>query len=182
MTILDEFKIQTGKVIAEFKHEIASVRTNRPSAALVEDLKVNYYNQIVPLKQVASIGIVPPRTIQIQVWDKEAVPSIVKAIEGSSLNLSANVDGNIIRINLPELSSERREELIKHVKRVAEDHRIKLRHSRDEANKKIQKSFDGHEINEDQKFKFKEEIQKETDRTNQEIETSLAGKTKEITA
>ena len=180
MIILEEFKLQAERVLADFKKELSGVRTGRPNSALVEDLKVNYYNQTVPLKQVGSISVAPPRTIQIQAWDREAVPGIVKAIEASSLNLSANVDGNIVRINLPELSAERREELVKHVKRVAEDHRIKLRHLRDEANKKIQKSFDGGEINEDQKFKFKEEIQKATDKINGDIESALAAKAREI--
>ena len=105
---------------------------------------------------------------------------MVKAIETSNLGLSAQADGNLIRIHLPELSSERREELVKHVKRLTEQYRIQLRHFRDEANKKIQKSFDGREINEDQKFKLKESVQEETDKINKEIDNLLNKKIAEI--
>ncbi|KKU91166.1 MAG: Ribosome-recycling factor [Candidatus Jorgensenbacteria bacterium GW2011_GWA1_48_11] len=178
--MIEEFKKQFNKVFENFKKELAGVRTNRPSAALVEDLKVEYYNQIMPLKAIASVGILPPRGIQIQAWDKEALGPIQKAIEKSSLNLTASQDGSVIRINLPELSAERREELIKHVKKLAESERIQLRHYRDDANKEIQKDFDSHEINEDQKFKLKEEIQKAVDKTNESIEAALAVKIKEI--
>lgn len=178
--MIEEFKEQFNKVIESFKKELAGVRTNRPSAALVEDLKVEYYNQIMPLKAIASVGILPPRGIQIQAWDKEAVGPIQKAIEKSSLNLTANQDGNVIRINLPELSTERREELVKHVKKLAEEQRIQLRHFRDDANKKIQKDFDANEINEDQKFKLKEEVQKAVDKANEAIEAALTSKIKEI--
>lgn len=176
----DEFKKQFEKVLQDLKKELSGVRTNRPSAALVEDLRVEYYNQTMPLKAVATVSILPPRGIQIQAWDKAAVPAIVKAIETSALNLTANQDGNVLRINLPELSSERREELIKYVKKMAEEHRIQLRHLRDEANKTIQKAFDASEMNEDQKFKSKEDIQKMIDKINQDIEASLALKIKEI--
>lgn len=177
---LEEFKKEAEPVIVGFEKDLQRVRTNRPSTALVEDLKVNYYNQAMLLKSVGSIGIIPPRTINIQVWDKEAVNAVVKAIETSSLNLTANVDGNNIRINLPELSQERREELIKHVKKVAEEHRIKLRHLRDETNRRVQKSLDNDEIGEDQKFKLKEAIQKEIDKANERIEALLVSKIKEI--
>ncbi len=178
--IIDEFRVQFDQIFQNLKKELSGVRTNRPSAALVEDLKVDYYNQNLPLKAVASVSILPPRGIQIQAWDKEAVPAIVKAIETSALNLTANQDDNVIRINLPELSSERREELVRYVKKMAEEKRIQLRHLRDEANKKIQKAFDDSEINEDQKFKMKEDIQKEIDKTNAAMEDVLSFKIKEI--
>ncbi|MBI5733061.1 ribosome recycling factor [Candidatus Jorgensenbacteria bacterium] len=178
--IIEEFKTQTAQIVAATQRELAGVRTSRPTAALVEDIKVNYYDQQVPLKQIGSIGVTPPREIHIQLWDMSAVSSVIKAIETSSLGLSANTDGNIIRLFLPELSHERREELIRHVKHVVEEHRIKLRHLRDETNKKIQKSFDSNELNEDQKFKLKEEVQKQTDKTNEDIEKILEAKVKEI--
>jgi ribosome recycling factor len=124
--------------------------------------------------------VVPPRTIQIQAWDKEAVNSIAKAIETSSLSLSVSIDGNILRVNLPELSEERRRELVRHVKKVAEEFRISLRLLRDEANKKIQKMLDDDAINENQKFKLREEIQKIVDEVNSAIESALDNKIKEI--
>ena len=178
--IIEDFKSEIAKIFTSLKKELGGVRTSRPSPLLVEDLKVNYYDQLQPLKALASIGIIPPHSIQIQAWDKGAVPSIVKAIENSSLNLTANVDSNIIRLNLPELSGERREELIKHIRRLAEDHRIQIRHERDGVNKKIERVFDEGEISEDGKFKFKEEIQKQIDKINDDIETMLSVKIEEI--
>ncbi len=180
MTIVEEFKNKAEGVLGDLKKEIAGIRTNRPSAALLEDLKVDYYGQVLPLKQIGSIGVTPPRELHVQVWDKEAVAAVVKAIESSKLGLSPNVEGNTIRIYLPELSEERRAEFVKHVNRIAEEHRIKIRHIRDDANKEIQRGFDANELNEDQKFKMKEGIQRETDNVNGEVTKIVAQKTKEI--
>ncbi len=181
-TPLEEFKTYALKITDSLKRELGGIRTNRPTTGLVDDIKVSYYNQMMPLKQLGTIGISPPREIHIQVWDAEAVPMVSKAIESSSLGITANIEGNTIRIYLPELSEERREELIKHVKRVTEDHRIQLRHARDEANKQIQKLFDESTVNEDQKFKQKEAIQKETDKVNENINGYVEAKVKEIRA
>lgn len=177
---MEEFKNKTKEVVEKMKKTLSSVRTGRPATALVENIQTDYYGQKTPVKQIASIGVVPPREITIQAWDKEAVSSIIKAIESSNLGLSANPDGNIIRIHLPELSHERREELSRYIKKEAENYRIETRHFRDEANKRIQKMFDSKEINEDEKFKLKENIQKETGKINSEIDKLLENKIKEI--
>ncbi len=179
-TILNELKTKGQAVIDGFKKSLSAVRTTRPNAALVEDLKANYYNQMTPVKQLGTISIQPPREISIQIWDKRAVAAVAKAIESSTLNLSANIDGQVIRIFLPELSQERRDELIKHIKKVTEEHKIQVRHLRDDVNKKVQAAFDANELNEDQKFKAKEQIQKEVDKLNEEIEKTLESKVKEI--
>jgi ribosome recycling factor len=178
--ILSELKVKGQGVMENLKKALAAVRTTRPSAALVEDIKVNYYNQMMSVKQLGTISIQPPREISIQIWDKEAVALAAKAIESSTLNLSANIDGQTIRIYLPELSQERRDELVKHIKKVTEEHRIQTRHLRDEANKKIQVAFEENELNEDQKFKTKEQVQKEVDELNEETEKALNNKIKEI--
>lgn len=172
----NEFKHKANQTVQKLKEELASIRTNRPTPALVENIQVEYYDQKLPLQQVGSINVIPPREINIQVWDKSAVESVVKAIDTSPLNISASADGNNIRIHLPELSQERREELIKHIKKTTESYRIQVRTLRDEANKQIQKSDEP----EDQKFKQKNEIQKETDHTNKQIEELLEKKIKEI--
>lgn len=175
------FKEQMKKVVGALKKELSGVRTNRPNTALIEDLSVTCYDQTMPIKQLGSVGVTPPREIHVQVWDKEAVNAVVKAIESSSLNLTPQVDENIVRVYLPELSEERREELVKHVKKATEQYRIQIRHGRDDVNKEIQKNFDANEIGEDDKFRLKEGVQKIVTETNDDIEKVLNAKIEEIT-
>lgn len=175
-----EFGSKTRAIADSLKQELLGIRPNRPTTKLVEDIRVDYYNQPLLIKQLASITIVPPREIDISVWDKNAVAPIAKAIEASKSGLTANVEGNLIRINLPPLTEERKQELTKYVKSVVETARIKIRAARDEVNKKIQQGVDAKTITEDQKFKFKKQIQDSTDKINKEIETLLLAKIKEI--
>ena len=172
--------MKTAEIIKYFKDQISSIRSGRPTPKLVENLPVDYLNQKMTIKQLGSISIVPPTTIQISVWDAQAISSVSKAIESSNLSVVANIDGNLVRINLPPLSSERRQDLIKVVKKEAEEAKIKIRHIRDEENKKINRQEEEGEICEDQKFKLKEETQKEIDKANEEIERILENKIKEI--
>ena len=134
----------------------------------------------MPIKQAGSISVNPPREILISVWDRQAVSIVAKAIESSNLNVSANTDGNLIRINLPPLSAERRQELAKVVKKESEEARIKIRSLRDEVNKKIRQREENGEITEDQELKLKEQIQKSIDKANKDIEEMLEKKIKEI--
>ncbi|MDP3975087.1 MAG: ribosome recycling factor [Candidatus Jorgensenbacteria bacterium] len=182
MEAFEIFKTQLAKFLEDVKRELSSVRTNRPHAGLVEDIKVHHYGGVFPVKQLGSVGVMPPREIRVEVWDREATSAVAKAIETSSLGLSANTEGNVIRIFLPELSLERRRELTKYVSQIVEEHRIKVRHARDEANKKIHKLLDDGEITEDQKFKLKEDVQKATDAWNKSAETAMETKAKEIQA
>jgi ribosome recycling factor len=178
--VLEEFKKRTKGAVEAFQRELQGVRTNRPSPALLEGLKVDYYGQQTPIKQVGAISVQPPRTLVVQVWDKEAVAGVLRAIEASDLGVSAAADGLIVRVNLPELSEERRGELARHVKKTAENYRIQVRGSRDEANKEIQNAEAKGDLSEDDKFKLKEKIQEETERANEEIEKLLEGKLGEI--
>jgi ribosome recycling factor len=178
--IIQDFKNRLEPILASLKKELAVLRSNRPSPTLVEDIKVSYYNQLLTVKQLGSISAVPPREIDIHVWDKETLNSIIKAIETSGHGFSIQSEGNLVRIYLPELSEERRKELLKKAKQIAEEQRIEIRHCRDESNKQVQKKFDGREITEDQKFKLKEQIQKEVEWVNGEIEKILEAKVKEI--
>jgi len=176
----EEFKKEIDRIVETFKKEMAGIRTNRPSPGLIEDIKVSYYGQLVPIKHVGSVGITPPRELHVQVWDTSAVSLVSKAIESSQLGLSPQVEGNMVRVFLPELSVERREEFIKHVKKTAEQYRIEIRHARDEANKDVERRLNGKEITEDEKFKEREDIQKLTEKVNGEIEKLLDEKIKEI--
>lgn len=177
---IEEFKKKMANLISSFRDEIKSVRANRPSIAMVENLKVEYYGEKQPISHLASIQIKPPREIMIQVWDKEAVKSVGDAVNSSDTGLSANVEGNVIRVFVPELSRERRDELIKQVKGQLEEYRIGVRSMRDEANKEVDKNEKSGEITEDDKFRLKEDIQKETEKANREIEEIFENKKKEI--
>lgn len=178
MFFLEKFKTETEVFLESFRKETAVIRSNRPSPALVENLKANYCGQLLPIKQLGSICVIPPREIDINVWDKNAIPGVAKAIE--TAGLSSNIEGKLIRINLPSLTEERRQELIKQVKRIGENFRIQLRRQRDDANRMVAQDFEAQEISEDQKFKFKEAIQKEVDSVNQGIEAVLDKKIKEL--
>ena len=117
-----QFNEELANTAQHFKEEVGGIRSNRPTPKLVEDIKVDYLDQQLPIKQLASISIVPPREIQISAWDVQAAPLIGKAIEAANIGVTANVQGNIIRINLPPLSEERRAELIMLIKNIAEEH------------------------------------------------------------
>lgn len=168
------------KIIESFKSELGGIRTNRPTTKLIEDIKVDYFDQKVPIKQIGSIGIVPPREIQISVWDKAAVSRVSKAIEEANIGVTPNVQGNTVRIILPPLSEERRGELIKLIGKISETYRIRARSLRDDFNKKIKKSEEGGELREDEKFKAQEKIQELINKTNENIDDFLENKTKEI--
>lgn len=175
-----ELEIKIKEALNYFKEQLAAIRGNKPTPKLVEDILADSYGAKMPIKQLASIAIVLPREIQITPWDRQNIQSIAKAVESSNLNVSANINGNLIRINLPSLSQERREEIIKIVKKESEKTRIKIRHLRDEANKEINRQEESGEITKDQKFKTKDKIQKSVDAANKEIETTLEKKIKEI--
>ena len=177
---LTEFEARLRSQAANLKTELQALRANRPSPKMVEDIKVEYYGQIMTVKQLGSIAVVPPREIHISVWDKAAVSAVAKAIEASQLNVPASVQGNTVMINLPQLTDERRKELEKVVRKIIEETRIKIRGARDEVNKEIKKVEEDKKLSEDAAFKKKSEVQKLVDRTNQDIEQLLDQKLKEI--
>ncbi|MDP3729518.1 MAG: ribosome recycling factor [bacterium] len=177
---LTEFESRLKAALESLKNELQTLRANRPSPKMVEDIMVEHYGEKMTVKQLGSISIIPPREINISVWDKSVVPAIAKAIETSNLKLPASVDGNVIHVNLPQLSEERKKELEKVVRKVVEETRIRVRMGRDEANKEVKKLEDGDALSEDAAKKKKEEIQKKVDTTNKEIEELLERKVKEI--
>jgi ribosome recycling factor len=177
---LKQFEQKLKSLVEGLKTEFQTIRSGRPSPRMVEDIKVEMYGQQMPIKALGSISVVPPREIQISMWDKTAVPAVAKAIETSSLNVAANTDGNLIRINLPQLTDERKKELEKVVRKMTEETRIRVRGARDEANKEIKKMEEESKLTEDTAFKQREEVQKVIDKTNAEIEKLLEGKVREI--
>jgi ribosome recycling factor len=168
------------KSLTLLAQELGKLRAGRASPALLEGIKVAYYNSLLPLNQVATISIPEPKLIIIQPWDKSALGEIEKAIYKSSIGLTPNNDGNVIRLSIPSLTTERREELVKLTQRLAEDSRIAIRNIRREANNEIKKVEKEKKISEDQSFKGQQEIQKLTDEYIEKIEDILEKKEKEI--
>lgn len=175
-----ELEAALAKVTEKLREELSAIRGARPSVELVENIKVSYYEQLLPIKQLGSLSIVPPRGVQVAVWDKSAVGAVVKAIEAAQIGLTVSNDGSMVRATLSPLGDERRGELTKLVKKTVEGARIQLRHHRDEAIKKVKGAEEKGELNEDDVFKAKEKIQKAVDDANEEAEKMLEGKLKEL--
>jgi len=178
--IIRETKQKMEKSVEVVHNEFTTVRTGRASRALVENIKVDYYGSPTPLKQLANISIPEARLIVIQPWDPTALEAIEKAIMKSNLGFTPNNDGKVIRISVPQLSQERREDLIKVVKNIAEEGRVSIRSIRRDSNDKLKKAKLSGEISEDQEFKLHEEVQNLTDKYIKEIDNLLERKQKEI--
>ncbi len=178
--VLDTMEEKMMKTLDVVHSEFAAVRTGKASTALVENIQVEAYGTHVRLREVAGIATPEPRLIVIQPWDPTVAPAVAKAIQTSALGITPVVDGKIIRIPIPELDQERRRELDRVVKKLAEDGRVAIRNERRhgiEAAKKLQK--DG-QITEDELKHAEKEIQNKTDEYIKEIDTVLAHKEKEI--
>lgn len=179
-TIIQNHNADVEKIIEYFSQELKTIRTGKASPALVEDLPVSYYGQMMPIKQTAAISCPEPRQIYIQPWDKSMINIISKAISESNLGVSPSVDQNGIRINLPPLTEEFRKNLASQVGREKETVREEIRKWRDDILKEIQVKFNEKEISEDDKFKAKDDIQEEVDKNNKKIDELADRKTKEI--
>lgn len=178
--LIKDVEARTKGILENLKIEFSGIRTNRPHPQLVSDVKVNYNESQVMVKQLGSISVNPPREIVVSVWDSGAVPGVQKALQDSVVGATVSVQGTSLRVALPPLSDERRKELGKAAKALTEERRIKLRGLRDEANKKLERMKRDGEITEDMNFKGKKRIQDIVDRVGKDIETQLAAKVKEI--
>lgn len=178
--VILEMAEKMEKSVETFKHELAKVRTGRASLALLEDIKVDAYGSSMPLNQVGSLTIPESRTIVIQPWDPQVLPAIEKAILRSDVGLTPASDGKIIRLNIPQLTEERRKELVRQVKKVAEEFRVAIRNVRREAIDLLKKQKKEKEISEDDLFKLQEEAQTETDAYIAQIDEITAAKEKEM--
>ena len=168
------------KALEALGRHFARVRTGRASLSLLDGIRVEYYGTPTPLNQVASLSIPEPRLIAIQPWDKSIIPAIERAILQSELDLNPNNDGNIIRIPIPKLTEERRKELVKVVKGMAEEGRVSVRNARREANAQLERLQKDKVISEDDLRRYKEEIQKLTDEYVGRVDELLKKKEAEI--
>ena len=175
-----EFKGRMQKSIDALKNELNRVRTGRASIALLDGVKVDYYGTPTPLNQVATLAVPESRQITIQPWDTSILSDIEKAILKSDLGLVPTNDGKVIRISIPQLTEERRKELVKVVKRIGENAKIAVRNIRRDANEFVKKKEKKKAISQDELKKDQEEIQKITDDFVQEIDNLVAEKEKEV--
>ncbi len=168
------------KALEALQRNFSRVRTGRASLSLLDGIRVEYYGTPTPLNQVASLSIPEPRLIAIQPWDKSLIPAIEKAILQSQLDLNPTSDGNIIRIPIPKLTEERRKELVKVVKGMAEEGRVAVRNARRDANAKLERLKKDKAISEDDLRRYKEEVQKLTDEYVGKVDELLKKKEAEI--
>jgi len=178
--IIHDTEMKMKKTVESTQREFSSIRTGRASTALVEGLKVDYYGAPTPMKQLAAVSTPDARLVLIQPWDKNALADIEKAILKSEIGITPTNDGKAIRLSIPSLTQERKAELDKILKKIAEDGRVSLRTGRHSAIEHIRKLEKDKLVTEDEKFKSQEDIQKLTDKYIKEIDTHLAAKEKEI--
>lgn len=178
--IIHDTETKMKKTVEATHREFSTIRTGRASSALVEGVKVDYYGALTPLKQMAAVSTPDARLIMIQPWDKNTLGDIEKAILKSEIGITPTNDGKVIRLSIPPLTEERRTELDKILKKIAEDGRVSIRTARHASIETIRKSEKDKTITEDDRFKSQEEIQKLTDKYIKEIDTLLAAKEKEI--
>ncbi len=178
--VMKDAAVRMDKAIEAFKRDLSRIRTGRASPALLEGITVDYYGTSMPLNQVASVAVPESRLITIQPWDANVLPDIEKAILKSELGLNPTNDGKIIRVSVPPLTEERRKELVKLVKKMAEDCRVAIRNIRRDAIERFKSMKKDKEISEDQFFKLQDEVQKITDDHIKGADSVLEQKEKEI--
>jgi ribosome recycling factor len=178
--IFKELKEDMDKAIQSMEKSFNKVRTGRASLSLLDGIKVDYYGAATPLSQVASLSVPESRLILISPWDISAIGAIEKAIQKSDLGLMPTNDGKLIRLSIPQLTEERRKELVKVVRKSAEECRIKLRNARRDANEKFKILKKDNTISEDEMFTQQEEVKKLMDKTIVKTDTILTAKEKEI--
>ncbi len=160
--------------------EFAGVRTGRANAALLEGIRVDYYDTPTPLNQVASVSVPDARTLMIQPWDQSTLTKIEKAIQKSDLGLTPANDGKVIRLTIPALNEERRKQLAKSVGKLAEEARVAIRNVRREAKEKVKALLKDKKISEDDERRSEAELQKLTDRATHKVDELLKKKEQEI--
>jgi len=177
---VSDFKPDFSKVIDFLKSDLLSLRTGRASSAMVENIQVEVYGARQPLKATASISVADPKTLNIEPWDKSVLASIEKAIRDSGLGINPVNDGRLIRLALPELTVERRQELIKLLHQKLENARISIRKVREEARELITEEEKNGNMGEDERYRLQEELDKMVKEMNDQIKSIGEQKEKEI--
>ncbi|MCB9810860.1 MAG: ribosome recycling factor [Candidatus Nomurabacteria bacterium] len=176
----NELKQKLKEVEDWLVKEYAGIRTGQATPALLDSIKVESYGSFMPIQQVGSVNIEDMRTLRVAPWDASSIPAIERAIRDAELGVSLAVDSSGLRVIFPELTSERREQLLKLAKSKLEDARISVRSVRDETMKGVESQFKAAEISEDDKFAMKEDIQKSVEETNRALEALFTSKEAEL--
>src|SRR5213082_3128029 len=174
--LLADARDRMGKSVDSIRHEFGSVRTGRASPALLDRIAVDYYGTSTPLKQLATIGAPEARLLTIQPYDKTSIKAIERAIMESDVGLTPSNDGNVIRLTIPELTEERRKELVKVVRRIAEDGRVAIRNVRRDVMHELRELKDAGEVGKDDEHRAEVELQKLTDERVGELDSALTAK------
>jgi len=178
--VLDDASRRMARTVENLENELASIRTGRASVTLLDPVRVEYYGQMVPLHQVATLKTPDAQTLTVQPWERQMLSTVDRAIRAANLDLNPNSDGELLRIPIPPLSQERRKQLSRSITRMAEEHRNALRQIRRDANQKIKKLSKSGELSEDLGHDLEAEIQKSTDRHGKQISELATRKTESI--
>lgn len=178
--MINQTREKMKQTIQGFQRQLATVRAGRANPALLDNVYVDYYGASTPLKQLASVTAPEARQILITPFDKTAIGEIEKAIQKADLGLSPSSDGNVVRINIPQLTEERRKELVKVVRKYSEEFKVQIRNIRRDSNDALKKSEKDGELTEDELRGFQDDVQTETDKFISEIDKITKSKEEEI--
>jgi len=178
--VINDLKAEMEKTITAFRKEMARIRTGRASTALLDGIHPEYYGTKTPLIQLATVSAPEPRLLIVQPYDKAALTAIEKAIQQSDLGLNPQSDGKILRIPIPELTEERRKEIVRHLRKLAEEYRVSVRSHRHDSLELLKEMLKDKEINEDDSHKAKEKVESETKHQLDRLEEVLKAKEKEV--
>ena len=179
-TIVDDSAQLMRKAVEHVQQQLAKVRTGRASASMLDSVKVEYYGEPTPLAQVGSVSVPDARSIMIQPWDRTALQSIEKAILAANLGITPQNDGQVIRISVPPLTEERRKDIVKQCKKMAEEGKLAVRNIRRDANEELKKAEKTEHFSEDERKRGEDDVQKNTDKYVAEIDKILAAKEVEV--
>ena len=180
--LLNTAESKMQKTISVLTSDLTTLKAGRANAQMLDKIRVDYYGTPTPINQVGSISVPEPRTLMINPWDKSAMKDIETAIRNSDLGLNPTNDGEVIRLNVPALTEERRKELCKQAKKASEEFKVRLRNERRDANDKLKKLEKEGEITEDDLKKAQDNVQKMTDKYTKEVDVLLEVKEKDIMA
>ena len=174
------YAVKMDKTILSYKKDLSTLRTGRANASMLDMIKVDVYGQMMPINQLASVSVPEARLITIQVWDQANIKAVDAAVQKSDLGINPQIDGSVLRIRIPDLTEERRKDLIKVLKNIGEKNKVSIRNIRREANDELKNLIKDKKISEDENKSFEKDIQKITDDNIANIEKISQEKEKEI--